>query len=284
MKKPFQMKHAIRARLILGVLLAHAAGVMAFPPAPHHTLYGTIRNQWGELLNVRGAQVFIQAEGRAGVRSTITPSLEPGVNYTLKVPMDSLVRSDFYQSSALGGRQLFKLKVQIGSVAYVPIEMVTFSGELGQPAQSTRLNLTLGVDSDGDGLPDAWEEAIIAMLGGTLASITPDGDDDGDGISNLKEYLSGTLPFDASDGFRLTMIGPSGGAARLEFLAIRGRTYSLQSSTDLQHWTPVPFQIISGATAGPLQDSYLSTEVRLLQLEVPAESSATYRYFKAVVQ
>ena len=31
--------------------------------------------------------------------------------------------------------------------------------ELGKPSETTRLDLTLGEDSDGDGLPDAWERA-----------------------------------------------------------------------------------------------------------------------------
>ena len=52
--------------------------------------------------------------------------------------------------------QSFRLKVKIGSVTYLPIEM-KLSKALGQAAQSTRLDLTLGEDSDNDGLPEAPE-------------------------------------------------------------------------------------------------------------------------------
>lgn len=50
------------------------------------------------------------------------------------------------------------------------------------------------VDSDGDGISDAWEYGhtnTLALLNG--------GDADGDGISDLDEYLADTDPFDAGD-------------------------------------------------------------------------------------
>ena len=53
-------------------------------------------------------------------------------------------------------------------------------------------------DTDGDGLPDGWEEDA---LGST--SPVPAGDPDGDGLTNLQEYQAGTHPLLAdsdSDG------------------------------------------------------------------------------------
>jgi hypothetical protein len=48
-----------------------------------------------------------------------------------------------------------------------------------------------GVDSDGDGLPDAWEYTYFGGLGAG-----PDDDPDGDGESNLSECRSKTNPID----------------------------------------------------------------------------------------
>ena len=256
----------------------------AFPPAPHHTLFGMVRNQWGDPLNVSGADVFIQTSNALGVAVRIAASTEPGVNYRMQVPMDSGRTLDLYQSTALRPSQPFQLKVKIGTTTYVPLEMV-FSRALGQPAAATRLDLTLGVDSDGDGLPDAWEQALIDILGGDLASITPNGDADGDGISNVNEFLAGTYAFDPNDGFRLALTDLSAGNSTLEFFAVRGRNYRLQGSTDLRQWTPLSFRIVNGGTAGPLQSEYSATDYRQLRIEVPFQSGAeTNRYFRALVQ
>jgi hypothetical protein len=269
----------------LAFLLLQAASVRAFPPAPHHTLFGMVRNEWGTPINVAGATVVIQTGNGLGVTAVISPSSEPGVNYRLVIPMDAGTTLDLYQSTALRRGQPFQLRVQIGNLTYLPLEMVTSTPQLGPSAGSTRLDLTLGEDSDHDGLPDAWEQAIISVLGGTLASITPEGDADGDGISNLNEYLAGTFAFDPHDGFRLSIARVDGEGTTLEFLGIRGRTYSIQASFDLKQWTPVNFSVVSGGVGGPLQGSYLSPDVRNLQFKVPFQSGGeSNRYFKAVVQ
>lgn len=282
----FALRTAWSARLgwtsALLVLVASAA-VHAFPPAPHHTLYGLIRNQYGEPLDVRNATVFVEVSGRAGVGASITASTDPGVNYVLRVPMDSLTRSDLYQPTALARNQSFRLRVQIGTSNYLPLEMALRSATIGQPGQSTRLDLTLGEDKDGDGLPDAWEQAIIDVFGGTLESITPQGDADGDGVSNYDEYRTGTLPFDPQDGFRVNLVQHDVGDDTLEFLTIRGRTYSLQVSTDLQQWAPVEFKVLTSGIAGPLQSQYTSADLRYLQVQVPRQAGP-HRFFRATIQ
>ena len=259
----------------------------AFPPAPHHTLFGLVRNQWGEPLNVTGAEIILETTSGPGVTTTLSPGLEPGVNYRLLVPMDSGIAPDLYQPTALKPLLPFRLRVKIAQTTYLPIEMAVHFAQVGQPAESTRLDLTLGEDSDGDGLPDAWERALIAALGGnlTLADIRPNDDSDGDGISNLNEYLAGTYAFDPADGFALRLVGVNAGASVLQFLAIRGRTYTIESSLDLRQWTPVQFRVASEGPSAPLRDDYLANDVRLLRVEVPNQIGAeANRYFKARVQ
>jgi hypothetical protein len=258
----------------------------AFPPAPHHTLYGLVRDQWGDPMNVAGSEVFMEVSGGRGAATTLSPALEPGVNYRLLVPMDAGTAPDLYKDVALKTAFPFRLRVKIGQMTYLPIEMVV-QPQIGQPAQSTRLDLTLGEDTDGDGLPDAWERALIAALGGnlTLANIRPNDDADGDGISNLNEYLAGTYAFDPSDGFTLTLVGVNAGASVLQFLALRGHTYTLESSFDLKQWAPVQFRLTSEAPGALPRDNYLSSDARVLRVEVPFQSGGqTNRYFKARVQ
>jgi hypothetical protein len=272
---------------LLGLLLGGAA--LAFPPAPHHTLYGMVRNQFGDPMNVFPCDVYLETAAGTQLRSSVVSGIEPGVNYRLEVPMDSGTSGDTnaYQPTALKPYFPFRLRVQVGATTYLPIEMAGNFSQIGQPGKQTRIDLTLGEDSDGDGLPDAWEWALIQAMGGglTLADIRPGDDADADGISNYDEYVAGTYAFDPADGFRLTLMSVNASASRAEFLAIRGRTYSLQSSTNFSQWNPVAFRVVSNGLPGVPQNSYLATGVRLLSVEVPfATGAETNRFLRARVQ
>ena len=272
------------AASLLGLLLGGVA--LAFPPAPHHTLYGQVRNQWGDPINVSPSDVYLETPSGIQLHTSVVNGLEPGVNYRLEVPMDSgtSAETNAYMPTALKPFYQFRLKVLIGQTIYLPIEMVGNFAQIGQPSLKTRLDLTLGVDSDGDGLPDAWEQALIDIYGGNLASIRPGDDTDGDGISNLNEYIAGTYAFDPTDGFSLALLGLNAGASSLELLAIRGRSYSLQASSDLRTWTPVPFRVTGPGSLPTLLNNYQATDVRMLQVEVPPQPGTTNRYFRALVR
>jgi hypothetical protein len=64
----------------------------------------------------------------------------------------------------------------------------------------------LWIDSDGDGLPDSWELAHFGSLNQTAT-----GDFDGDGVSNLQEFLDGTDPANSNSmRFRLVLLSDGG--------------------------------------------------------------------------
>ena len=76
------------------VLAASLAGlipgsVCAFPPAPHHLVYGLVRDEMGEPISLNTAQVILESSTGVQIRGLIVPNLEPGVNYRLSVPMDA---------------------------------------------------------------------------------------------------------------------------------------------------------------------------------------------------
>ena len=271
---------------VIGIVggLLFGSSAMAFPPAPHHTLYGMVRNQFGEPLSISPAEVYLETPTGVQLHASVVSGAEPGVNYRLEVPMDSGTAADLYMPTALKPFFQFRLRVQIGQTSYLPIEMAGNFSKIGQPGQQTRIDLTLGVDSDGDGLPDAWEQSLIAVYGGTLESIRPGDDTDGDGISNLDEYLAGTYAFDPTDGFSLAIIGNDSGYSQLEFMAIRGRSYAIQESLNLQRWTATSFRVVTGGASGTLQNNYRATDVRLLRIEVPFKEGSSNRFFRAVIQ
>lgn len=278
-------------RLVLTVfvvlIMAGPLSLSAFPPAPHHVLYGTVKTQFGDPVTFSPSDVYLETPSGVQLKAGIQPgSIQPGVNYRLEVPMDSGTSSETnaYHPTALKPFFPFRLKVLIGNTPYLPIEMAGDFASIGEPGEKTRIDLTLGVDSDGDGLPDAWEEILISIYGGTLSDIKPEDDTDGDGIPNIDEYLAGTYAFDPSDGFKLSIVEVVEGHSRLEFMTVPGRTYTIQSSRNLGQWSTEGFRIMTGDVAGPVQDYHKSVDVQNVRVEVPYEEGATNRYFRAIVQ
>ena len=95
--------------------------------------------------------------------------------------------------------------------------------------------LDAGPDSDGDGIPDAWEYLMTGDL--TTLGAHP-ADADGDGVSDYHEYLAGTDPLDDTSFFALTDIHRQGDTNWVEWTVQPTRLYRLQH-TDSLTGTPV---------------------------------------------
>lgn len=88
-------------------------------------------------------------------------------------------------------------------------------------------------DSDNDGLPDGWE------LAADLSPFTNDAalDPDADGFTNGDEFLAGTDPHDAASVFEVSSVAlAADGTLTLQFRALPGRTYTVETSEDLVDW------------------------------------------------
>jgi hypothetical protein len=84
------------------------------------------------------------------------------------------------------------------------------------------------IDSDGDGLPDAWE------LANNTNPLLADGgaDPDGDQRSNLLELTAGTNPKNAASTFG-TEISANASGFTIRFIAQQDRTYTIQFKNTL---------------------------------------------------
>jgi hypothetical protein len=130
-----------------------------------------------------------------------------------------------------------------------------------------RMNI---MDSDADGLPDAWE---------TLYGLNPYQagdhhlDSDGDGFDNLLEYLCGTDPRDARSHLNIESItnGPEG--FELRFTAVAGKTYMIEYTSSLPSavWNPLASVAPrSVATAIVITDKNpIETGTRFYRLVIP---------------
>jgi hypothetical protein len=95
---------------------------------------------------------------------------------------------------------------------------------------------TFGGDFNFDGLPDDWQGEQFgsdsSLWGGPMV------DSDGDGVSNLNEFLAGTKAGDAGSVLKMD-ISPSAQGWRLIWNSVPGLVYRVQGSADFSEWNEI---------------------------------------------
>lgn len=94
---------------------------------------------------------------------------------------------------------------------------------------------TLPLDSDQDGIPDPVELAWF----GNLKQANATSDSDGDGSSDLDEWIGGTNATDPNSVTRLVLLVQPDGSRRLTWSGNNGRVYDILRSTDLGTFVPI---------------------------------------------
>lgn len=136
----------------------------------------------------------------------------------------------------------------------------------GSPTPGAPSSLTT-TDSDGDGMPDAYE------LANGLNPADPNDaalDLDGDGESNLAEYIAGTNPRNAEDKLAAS-VSLNGGTVLVRFTAVAGKSYTVQFENSLsgENWSTlvqVPARAVTGLT----------------EVSDTNSSSDSYRFYRVV--
>lgn len=143
---------------------------------------------------------------------------------------------------------------------------------LGQASYLRIVDTSVPLDSDSDGLPDAWESAngLDPLDPADFAD-----NDDGDRLSNLEEYLAGTDPQDPNSTLRATSAIRTSGGVQLTWTSAPGRSYGIEFSDDLTDWDPVldgglPLEV--PASAGATTSS-----------EIPLIGSPSRRFYRIVL-
>ncbi len=141
------------------------------------------------------------------------------------------------------------------------------------------------LDSDGDGLPDAWELQRYANLGQSPGSVAPNG------LTALQNFIAGTDPNDLDGGFRLR-IGLTNNQKQVSFVALKAegpgydgmtRFYTLESNPILAagSWSDVPSyvditgnnQTVNYVTAGAGAPGFFRGKIFLQGFTVPGAAS-----------
>jgi hypothetical protein len=133
---------------------------------------------------------------------------------------------------------------------------------------SSTVTLTVLPDFDHDSIADAWEAQYFG------ASSTNDSsnallDSDGDGTSNLQEYLAGTNPTDAQSVMRIELIGWNTNFVLLRFTAMSNKTYTVQSCS-----------VVAGGGWSRVADVAATPTNRIVTLTDPAPAAAPQRFYR----
>lgn len=186
-------------------------GIGGFPayaevPEPDNLIYGVI--QLGvSPVTAANSNVLVEAR-KSGSNGPVVATYRMGESslagnyYSLRIPIEAFNPLTDTNASRVGA--LLHLSVRDESGV-----RITRTASIASRGKLVRLDFTQP-DTDGDGLPDSWEQQYFQHI----TNGDPNGDPDGDGRDNLTEYLAGTNPL-VPDGRH-----PADSAPANNFLAI----------------------------------------------------------------
>lgn len=216
----------------------------AFPPAPFIQVHGVVRDEFGWVLDATDAFVLVNVGEDEVARGRIGFDPLRARSYELRLPVSSFAVEEGAEprSNTLDPGARFTFSVELDGEIHLPIEVAFGEEFTGNPGEIVEVDLTLGADTDRDGLPDDWEYFQLQSAGispgsdlYSLNTLSLEADTDGDGQSNLAEFTSGTFAFDAVDVFQLENIEyhAATGMFEMKVFVVFGKRYQLLENDDL---------------------------------------------------
>jgi len=131
-------------------------------------------------------------------------------------------------------------------------------------------HVLMGIDSDNDGIADAFEYQYF----GNLTTATMSSDADKDGISDKEEYLDGTSPVITTDRLRITAFATNSGgtSSPLTWTSTTARLYVIETKPDL---------LAAMWTLDPTYGTPFAPDAGTSTMRTVTGASATKRFYRA---
>jgi hypothetical protein len=202
--------------------------------------------------------------GPAVVLSTSLASINDQFSYVLRVPCESpepgVLATSGVVVLTVPAVEYRRVAVTLDGVP-VSLQGVTeqFAPGLGDRGRLERIDLVMGVgleDTDGNGLPDVWEQQYFGRLG-----VDPGDDEDGDGLTNGEEFWAGTDPTDPQSLFAVIEIQRLPQGTWLRWSSQAGRRYRVRRSGTLAVSGTSYAIVASGLLATPPVNEFVDAAV-----------------------
>lgn len=248
-----------------------AAAIALAIPRPMVIYYGQACDAYGQVYR-DNAEIFLMEGTNEVARFPIDGPLAPGVNFVLYAPYDGAYDDlENYVPNAINGGDRLDIWVSDldgeRKVTECVVPVVEEAGSI------IRLRVMAGEDNDGDGMLDAWERA-----NGLNPNDPSDADTDldGDGASNIHEFLAGTLANNPYDVFAATLgLDSANDVYAISFPTAYGKVYRIETAplrveSNAFPWTEAEFATSASASAD--RQSYAIGEDGYLTIYLPAST------------
>jgi hypothetical protein len=201
--------HVVRFLILalsLGVLPGASSSAFAGFSEPPIVVYGKVTNKVGRQSQpiFGGTMSWTITSGKQAVPIIVETQLETlpgGYSYRLEIPVHKIAGKPARPGSGIEATQKIVRFTASIVVNDQPARIVSGGDDLDfserQRGKVIRVDLLVSaafVDSDGDGLPDWWEDQYAPLGFDKYNANDAAGDRNNDGVSNLDEYLDGTDP------------------------------------------------------------------------------------------
>lgn len=284
---PFSILHSsLFTFFLFSFLIFNSSFSSIAAPMPSFNYYGQITTEFGLPFSADAqATLIVRSGDRVISRSPLERTGVAGCNYVAEIPLDS--DSTPYRDYALKSGAVVTFALADANNRESALYPVGTIPPVGRPGDAKRLDLSTGRDSVGDGLTDAFRENIVSASQGRftdLSQVLPDDDFDGDGMSNLDEFRSGTDATWAADILQVADFRPAQDRIAFAFFAVDGIAYRVYGCNGLDAdgrftWSPVSW---STAPEGPLDTTPFTGRGRLATLYLPLDQQI--KFFKLIVE